>query len=353
VGEAKKKRGKMLTEKALAVFCGQIGLILRSGINLYDGVASMAEDADDAHSKELLEQIAEQLKDYVTLHAALKSTGIFPDYMVSMVDIGEKTGRLEDVMQSLSLYYEREDRLKKRIKSAVLYPTVLVSMMAVVIIVLLSRVMPVFEQVFQDLGTSMSDMAVVLMNIGIAASKYSMIILGALAVAVAAFWLYSRTESGGAVFARLGARFPLTRRLSQKISAGRFASALSLMLSSGYDTEQALRIIPAVVPNDYVKEKISQIGEMAAGGASLAEAIGRAGIFTGLYAKMVSLGFKTGANDEVMKKIAAVYEEESEDSLNNIVSVLEPALVAVLAVVIGVILISVMLPMIGIMSAIG
>ena len=343
----------MLTEKALAIFCSQIGLILRSGINLYEGVASMAEDADDAQSRQLLEQIGGQLKDHVTLHLALKSTGIFPDYMVNMIDIGEKTGRLEDVMQSLALYYEREDRLKKRIKSAVLYPTVLVAMMAVVIVVLLSRVMPVFEKVFQDLGTSMSGVAVVLMNAGIAASKYSMIILGVLAVLVVALWLYSRTEAGGLAFSRFVARFPMTRRLSQKISSGRFASAFSLMLSSGYDTEEALAVIPSVVPNDYVRQKIAQISEKAASGVSMADAVGKAGIFTGLYSKMVSLGFKTGNNDEVMKKLSAIYEEESEDALSNIVSVLEPALVAVLAIVIGIILISVMLPMIGIMSAIG
>lgn len=354
----KKAAGKpargVFHDRELSLLCSQFAMILRAGISLYDGMESMSEDMSEGDDKErILLGIKSKLQEGASLYEAFQSAGVFPDYMVNMVDIGERSGRLEDVMASLSVYYDREDRLKQEIRSAVIYPALLVFMMAAVILVLIIRVLPVFETVFKNLGVEMSGFSKGLMDFGIVISQYAIVIVAVLALLVVGLFLYSRLKKGSGLWSGLLTKLPGLRKLTEKISAGRFASALSLLLSSGYDTRAALDLIPNILTGSEMKEKAEKIKSLLDGGMTLSDAIKEVGIFPGLYARMISVGFKTGTLDEVMKELSGIYEEEINTSLNNFVAVLEPALVAALSIVIGVIIISVMLPLMGIMSSIG
>lgn len=343
---------KTLAAADISLFCAQVALILKSGIPLYDGISALCESGADDESRAVFRQIDETVKATGSLYEALKDVKIFPGYMVNMIHIGEKSGKLEDVMESLSRYYDSEDKLKKSIKSAVLYPAILLVMMVVVIAVLVVKVLPIFDQVFRTLGTEASPSATI-MNIGIIAGQVALILVLAVLVVVLAMFLYSRTKSGSVRFAGFSSRFFLTRKLSEKIAAGRFASATAMMLSSGYDMDQALELIPDIIDNPVVVQKVERCKELLGEGTSFADAVVRAGIFSGVYAKMIGIGFQTGALDTVMRKLAAIYEDEIDDTVSKMVSVIEPTIVAVLSVIIGIILLAVMLPLMGIMSSIG
>ena len=155
-----------LSNTEIAAFCSQTAMILRSGISSIEGISIMLEDSQNADEKELLSAVNDTLMQTGNLTQALEDTHAYPDYMISMVRIGEQTGRLDDVMDSLAVYYEKEDSLAESIKSAVTYPLIMIVMMLLVILLLIMKVMPVFNQVFIQLGSSMSGISLVILNIG-------------------------------------------------------------------------------------------------------------------------------------------------------------------------------------------
>jgi len=342
-----------LTAGELSAFCAQMAMILRSGIGAGEGLNIMRADAKNEAGRAILAAVCERLEAGAPLHVALSASGKFPGYLLQMAEIGEATGKLDDVMHSLSAYYEREEATSRMIRSAVAYPLIMVGMMLAVITLLVVRVMPIFGDVFQSLGTQMGGFPLAVMSLGQVLSRYSMGIVAAVAVLVLGFWLLSATKSGRQMLERARAWFPPTRSLHLKIASGRLASAMALTLASGMDVDQSLEMAHKLVATRSVREKIAHCQALIRGGAGFADAVAGAGIFSGVYASMVSVAIKTGSVDTVMQKLAARYEEEARAQLGGIIAVLEPSLVAVLSVVVGMILLSVMLPLMGIMTAIG
>lgn len=342
-----------LSPSELSAFCAQIAMIMKSGISIGEGVEIMCEDTKNPQGREILENIREHVDAGSTFHEALASSGKFPKYMVDMAEIGEATGKLDDVMEMLCAYYEREENIARSIKSAVTYPIIMIAMMALVIIVLIVKVMPVFNEVFVQLGSEMTGFSRAVMDLGAVMSRYSFVFIGIAAVLVIAFFILRGTASGRRTLQKWAAGFFATKNLNAKIASGRFASAMALMLSSGLDTDQSLDMVYKLVDNDYIRGKISACKRFIEDGSTFAEALVKSEFFTGVYARMVTVGFKTGSVDMVMKKLADRYEEEVDVQVGNIISILEPTLVAVLSVIVGMILLSVMLPLMGIMSSIG
>ena len=351
--EKKASRSGMLSPNEISTFCAQIAMILKAGIPVNEGIAMMCEDLENSEGKQILEQIYSETEVGSPLWLALEKTESFPKYMVDMAQIGETTGRLDNVMDSLCAYYEREESIAKSIRSAVTYPFIMIAMMITVITVLIVKVMPIFEEVFLGLGSEMTGFSKGVMQFGSLLGQYSFVILGVAAALVIAFFVLRSTAGGRAMLNKWKTSFFVTKKLYTKIASGRFASAMSLMLTSGLDTDQALDMVHKLVDNQDVREKIDACKQNLAQGVSFSDALVQADIFSGIYAKMVAVGFKTGSVDAVMGKLAQRYEEEIDTQIGGIISILEPTLVAVLSVIVGMILLSVMLPLMGIMSSIG
>ncbi|WP_312645609.1 type II secretion system F family protein [Hydrogenoanaerobacterium sp.] len=350
---ALEKEKRQLTPSEISAFCAQLALIIKAGISVQEGISIMSGDVQDGRGKEVLQTILSHVEEGRTLTFALQQCGRFPKYVVDMVSIGETSGRLDEVMDSLCAYYERNETINKSIKNAVTYPMVMIGMMAVVIAVLVVKVLPIFNQVFRQLGSEMSAFSQGIMNFGAVLSRYSMWIVGFILVLLLIAVLMRRTKNGRAALSRVYDWLPFMRKLSAKIAAGRFASAMALMLSSGLDTDQSLDMAGELIENEKTKAKIVGIKQLMADGASFSNALVQMKVFSGVYASMLTVAFKTGAVDTVMKKIAQRYEEEIDTKISDIISVLEPTLVAVLSIIVGMILLSVMLPLMGIMSSIG
>lgn len=347
-----KRRRDVLTPQELSAFCAQIAMILKSGVGVGEGIAIMRDDTQNAQGKAIMAALQQKVDEGVPLYMAMEQTGSFPKYVVNMTEIGETTGRLDEVMDSLCSYYEREEAVARNIRSAVTYPLIMVVMMVAVVVVLIIKVLPVFNDVFQQLGSELSGFSRTLMNLGTWVGRYSYVFIAILAVVVVAGLALRYTAGGRKLLARWGASFFATRRLNAKIASGRFASAMALMLASGLDTDQALDMVYKLVDNEYLRGCIDRCRKSVAAGMGFADALVGAGIFTGVYARMVNIGFKTGAADTVMRKLADRYEDEVDAGISGIISVLEPTLVAVLSIIVGMILLSVMLPLMGVMASI-
>ena len=332
---------KLLSNEEIASFCSQAAMLFQAGIPPVEGMAILQSDAQSPEGKAIFEEILTVCRQGESFHKALEATKVFPDYCLHMIALGEESGNLDVCMRSRADYY------------AVTYPFILLAMMAAVIVVLVSRVMPIFEQVYIELGSEMTGFAASLLRLGNHLNRYSFIFVSILCILLLLYLFATRTQTGKRVTARFLNWFPLTRRFYESVACERFASGMALTLSSGMDTYSSLDMVASLVGNEKMKQKILSCKEAINAGANFAEALTGAGIFNHLYSQMVSVGFRSGNVDVVLKKIADRYEENTNRRLQSIIAILEPTLVIILSVIVGLILLSVILTLMGIMTSIG
>lgn len=345
-------RGRYMPAEEISMFCEQVSLILSSGVPLYDGIEALCDNYKNTGYHAAFERIHQGVRQTGSLYRALKAVNAFPPYMVEMIRIGEQTGKLDHVMEQLGIYYLRESQIKRSIRNAVIYPLGMLLMMAVVIVILVVKVLPIFDQVYRSLGTEMSASAVAIMNVGQGVGAGVLIVAGALILAVLLVVLLLRTKARQRVINLVGRVFPPIRRIHSCIAAGRFASNMSMMMGSGYPLEEALPLVSAVFTDPVAKAKVDSCYKDVQHGVAFHEAVARANIFDKLHNKMVQMGYLSGKTDSVMAKLASMYEEELDNDISRVVAMIEPTMVALLSIIIGAILLSVMLPMVSIMSSI-
>jgi type IV pilus assembly protein PilC len=340
----------VLSAAELAAFSAQLSLTVKTGIPTSEAIMLLHEDAETEGAKKLLGGILEALENGTSLAEALKSAGVFPIYMTQMIEIGETSGRLDRVLDSLTRYYEREDNISKSARSAITYPAIMLVILVAIIIVLITKVLPIFNQVYSTLGGEMSSLATGAMRIGAgisASAKYLVIIVVAVAVIVV---LMRITAGGRKALIDFGQN--MFKKLADKMAASKFASGMALMLASGLDVDRAVDLAIPLITNDRMLTKVKKLKELTDGGEGFTDSLVKTGIFTGMRARMLTLGFKSGNLDTVMAKIADDYEKEVDDGLDGLISVIEPTMVAILCVLVGLILLSAMLPLFGVMSQI-
>lgn len=340
-----------LSNTETAAFCSQMAMILHSGISTLEGISLMLEDTKEQEEIKFLTCIEETLQTTGNFQEALSSTGAFPAYMLHMVQIGEYSGKLDEVMEALSIHYEREAGIAQAIKNAVTYPLIMVFMMLLVILVLVTKVMPIFNQVFRQLGSEMTGLSKAILDFGTAINRYSVVLIVLVALLAALVLYFGKTKSGREKFSSFASRLGWTKAFTEKLAACRFASGMSLTLSSGMNPEECLNLASNLTNNEEFNKKLEVCREAVNNGEDLSHSLLEAGIFSGIYARMVSIGSKTGSLDEIMHEIADKYQEEIDQRFTNVISILEPTLVIALSVIVGMILLSVMLPLMGIMSS--
>lgn len=328
---------KELSNLELAEFCNQMGIVLHSGISSLEGLMLLAEDSQSEDEKLLLEKMIEKMEATGFFHDAVSSTGVFPPYALHMIKLGEETGCLDEIMTSLSRHYTREANFAQMIKSALIYPCIMLGMMALVIIVLLTKVLPVFQQVFRQLGQEMTGFSAGLLNAGEVLSRNAIVFIILLAACIL-FILFGHKH------------FPFQKKTNDMIAACRFCEGMAIALKSGITPEEGLTLTANLIENDEYTSKITECKTQLEEGASLANALHKSQLLTGTYARMASLADKTGTLDETLSYIASEYEYSVNNRITSIISMLEPTLVIILSVIVGIILFSVMLPLLGIMS---
>ena len=346
------KKRNLLKHDEIAVFCTQLSLILKAGIPLIEGIPLLKEEVGNSSIQKALKIMEEYIERGDPLYLALEASGKFPSYLVNMCRIGEVSGKLDEVMDSMAAFYEREKALKRRIRSAVTYPLVLLIMMAAVITLLIVQVLPMFDDILRSMDAELPAFARGLMSAGLFIGQYAAFIIIALIAVIILLVFFSRADAGKRFFDNLFAKLPGLRKMTNKIAAGRFASAMAFLLSSGVESGEALDMASTIIDNRYISDKVKTCRAMLDSGASMPDALQATKIFPRLFIRMLNVGFKTGGVDDVMQKLSVIYETEIDVSLKRMTSLIEPILVAVLSVVVGVILLSVLLPMVSIMSSI-
>ena len=335
---------KKLSNEELITFCGQMALILKSGISSLEGIYIMEDGDVQTEGREILKEIREELEMCGMLYPAMEKTGVFPEYALHMTEIGEQTGRLDETMEALAAYYQREEEILDAVKSAVTYPVAMLGMLLVIVAVLFIKVMPVFEQVYMQLGQEMTGVARQLLNIGdwMRQSAIVLVVLAVVILIIVFFVIFYKK-----------ARIEFISKIQTIGFMKKIAWKRAMALKSGLDMDESLSLSEKLTDYEPLKMKIQQCQEQMKQGETFPKALKETRIFDGMQERLMIIGYETGAVDEVMEQAADLYQKQLQDQIQKMIAVLEPTLVGILCVIVGIILLSVMLPLVGIMAGIG
>ena len=342
----------VFSPEEISIFCDQVAMILNGGIPIYEGAFILYEEMDEGKTKNVLKTVAENVKSGMAFSEALKESGSFPAYMCEMVKIGEMTGNLEEIMRSLSDYYERENLVKNSIRSVLSYPTVLLGMMAVILLVLVGKILPMFEDIFLELdgGTGTT---VGLMNTSILVSEIivgvGLVLLAGLLIIIA----WYKLKGGSAIVTSILNNNPLTAGLADRISVGKFLATLAVMNSAGMEMTEAVKNASKVVENKKTSAKIDKCIAMLEADEKPEDAFKKSGLLSSLHSKMFGVARMSGSGDSILFKLVNRFDADINSRLNSLASVIETVLVVVLSVIVGAVLISVMMPLMSVIASIG
>ena len=345
--------GQFLNDSELAAFAGQLSMILHSGISVLEGISIIRDDIPEGEVRDILSGIYDELENTGFLSEALRDSGVFPDYFVEMAAVGERSGMLEDVLSSLSGYYHRQDSFRHSIRDAFVYPLILLGMLLAVLIVLMTQVMPVFLEVFGQLGIEISGVSAAVFRISGILQVLSTALLILIITISLAIVFALRTKKGQELLSSAMYLLPFGRTAADLLSCSRFSHTLCLAMHSGLDMGESFEMAAKLSDRKSFQKKTKTAHDLMEQGNDLADSLREARIFSGLNARMVSIGFRTGSAEEVLEHISASCQEEADDRIQSAISMLEPILTAVLSILTGLILVSVMLPLLQVMVNIG
>lgn len=343
----------MLTHLETARLCRSLGLLLHSGIGLADGIFLLAQE-EDAGQKACLEAMGAALDRGIPLSEAMETSKILPLYVFRLVRIGENTGRVEEALTVLAEYYEEQERTRRQIRSAVAYPGLLFCLMLAVLLVLLVKVLPVFEQVYASLGTRMTGAAGAMLHLGQLARGAMPVLAGFLLllafVGLACRWYPSFRKFLGR---KLQNHFG-DRGIARRFNNARFAQGLSMVFCSGLPLDAAAELAKGLleeIPQAVRRCEICRT--LLVSGASIREAMEQGQFLSPAQSRMLNLGIQGGTGDQVIQAIARQMQEEAKNELDAAVSRIEPAMVLSASLLVGTILLAVMLPLMDILSVLG
>ncbi len=344
---------KPLSSDQISVICYELYLMQRAGINLEESLSILLDDMEQGNEKNALYEIYKEVSYGEHFSHALKSVGLFPDYMVRMVEIGNASGKMEDVLLALSEYYRKDAQMNSAIRKAVTYPMGMAFLIALVFLVLISRVLPVFDQVFSQLGIVLSPLAKSLMAFGVA-SKHIATAMSIMLVALSIFGLYAmKFRNGGELISAIGKKFFSKSKVNNTIQRSHFASVMSLMLSSGLHIDESMERAEKLLKDTSFVQRIRQCNEYTHQGSSYTAAATKSGLFTGMQGGILSSGFSSGMPDKAMTEIAERCQQEADALLSSMLGKFEYSMVIILCTSVGLVLLSVMLPLLGVLSGIG
>ena len=347
---------KLLESSAISAFCGSVATMLSAGVQLEEAVYLLADNREKSYFKDVCDDVYSQLSAGAGLADAMEAAKAFPAYAVSMVRVGEASGRTDRVLRSLAHYYGSEGRMFSKLQSAVGYPAALLCVMSLILAFTVVVILPVFQDVYADIAGSLTTGSFGSVGASVVIGWVALIVVLAATVAVLVLAARTRTESGRLHVMRLFEKFPATKKALYQLALSRFTSALAAFIASGVHDEQALEQAARTVDHAELAKKVEAARASMAdvdNPRSLPQAISENQVFEPVYARMLLVGTRSGSMDEVLGSLSDVFFEDATVQIDSIVDAVEPILALFLTIAVSATLIAVMMPLVGIMSSIG
>ncbi len=335
----------------LTTFCRQFSIMISTGIPLLGCIDSLKQQPYSAYFKSILQVVSEDVKGGAMLSESLdKHRKVFPDFFRSMVHVGEASGRLDSVFVALADYYESDAAIKRKVKGALAYPLMLATMTVGIVIIMLAFVVPTFRETLSALDVKAEGITLAVYNVSDFLLNWWQLLVVAVIILGGGLFLFLRTEIGKRAFDVFKVKCPLIKRVQINMITARFARAFSLLLESGMDLATALDTISIVLGNRYVEERFNEAAEDVRHGVSLTNAFQKQNLFPQMLIQMISVGEKTASLEDVLGRSCVFFDEQVESSLSSLTSKIQPTMLIIMGMVIGVLFIAVYSPMLSIMN---
>lgn len=342
-----------LSVKDVAVLCRQLASMLTAGVTLVKALNILYQQIEKKNSKESIKRLYESVQRGDQFSEAIrKQTGVYPEIMISMIEAGEASGQLDSVITKLANQFESDVRLKAKIKTAMTYPAILVVLSISVVLLLVTQILPIF------LGMFTADMEMplptqILINFSAALQGYWYLFLLGIGLLVMIVKSYLSTEKGLLKWHTMQMKIPVLGPTIMKISAVRFSRTMSTLLSSGMNLLPALDIVVKVVGNRVIMNDLNVTKEDIKKGMSLSQSLRKITALPPLVHSMVGIGEESGSIESVLEKCADYYDNEVDNSIQKLVSMIEPIMIIVMGGMVGFIIIGMLLPIFSIYESIG
>ena len=340
--------------KELTNFCRQFSIMINTHIPILDCLDILRNQQYSSYFRGILDVIHEDVKSGIVLSAALeKHAKVFPDFFRSMVYVGEQSGKLESVFVALAEYYETDAGIKRKVKSAMSYPLMLLVMAVGIVILMLAFVIPTFRETLSQLEVEISGLTKAIYDMSdFLLANWLYLLAGAILIALAIFGIL-QTEKGKYGFDYLKVHIPFVKRVQINTITARFARGFALLLSSGMDLTEAMDSIEVVLGNRYVKTRFHAAADSVRQGMSLTNAFETYKLFPAMMNQMITVGEKTNSLDEVLTRSCVFFDSQVETSLNSVTSKIQPVMLILIGGVIAVMFMGVYSPMLSIMTGLG
>ena len=334
--------------KEISIFCRQMYTMLDAGVPLINSLNLMSTQVTNKHLVEIVKVLEEDVRKGEMLSNSMrKFPEAFPTLLTSMVESGEASGNLDEMFLRMSTHFEKENKINNKVKAAMIYPIILACVGVAALAVVMIFVMPTFVSLFESSGSDLPFATRLLIGISDFMASHFIIVLAILIAIIVGIIIFSKTESGIYFFAKLKISFPLIKDLNRKMIVSRFTRTLSTLLASGVSLVESLPIVSAVLNNVIAEDEVLKIRERVVKGEGLSTPIEECELFPPMLSSMVRIGEESGALDDMLNKTADFYDEEVEQAIQTLTSMLEPIMIIIMGLVIGFMVIALMLPLYG------
>lgn len=331
--------------KTLAIFTRQFSVMIDSGLPLVQCLEILAAQQPDKGFRQIIEAVRKDVEQGATLQAALsKHPKAFSDLYVNMVGAGEAGGILDVILQRLSIYIEKSVKLAGKVKSAMIYPIAVISIAIIVVVVIMVKVIPVFSQMYEGLGASLPVPTQICIGMSNILIRYSYLVVGFFVLVFVGLRYYYKTNAGRLLIDGLLLKLPVLGDLLMKNAVARFCRTLGTLISSGVPILEGMDITARTSGNMVIQNAILKSKEAVEQGRNISAPLAETKVFPPMVVQMVGVGEATGALDAMLSKVADFYEEEVDNAVAGLTSLMEPVMIAMLGGIIGFIVVSMYMP---------
>jgi type IV pilus assembly protein PilC len=327
------------------VFCRQLSTLYKAGINMVEAVRVLAKQAESKPFRKILTNVAEQMQQGSQFSIACsKYPSVFSNIFINMVRAGESSGNLDEMLDRLAIYSEKEFNTREKVKSAMVYPIIMGIVTVIVVIILMTFVVPRLVGNFATMGLELPLPTRIVIAISDWMKGYWFFLPPILIAPPLALYFINKTPKGRYVLDYVRLKLPVFGKLSHKQAISRFSRTFCSLFAAAVPMLQMLNIVASVVGNDVIAKEIRRAREGVSGGGSISEQLRGTWLFPPMVVQMIEVGERTGALDSMLQKVAEYYEVEVDAMADRLKSLLEPIMILTLAVIVGVIVLAVMLP---------
>ncbi|MCD7032910.1 type II secretion system F family protein [Metabacillus sp. GX 13764] len=333
------------------IYLRQFSTLLKAGVSVVDSTNILAKQTSSKPLRKALEQMEEDLREGNALSsAAAKHSKIFSSMFINMIRAGEAGGNMDETLDRLAVHYEKQNKTKQKIQSALAYPITVAFVAVGVVIFLLVSVVPTFVTMFEGFGAQLPAITLFVLNSSNFMQAYWWLVIGIMVLLAVIFILLRRNPASKYYLDLIGLKIPFFGKMIQKAVLARMTRTLSSLFSSSVPILQAMGIVEKIVENEVIAKVIGQSKVSLENGLSLTDPMKKHWAFPPLVTQMIAIGEETGSLDAMLGKVADFYEEEVENSTDQLKAIIEPIMIVVLAAIVGTIVIAIMIPMFDIFN---